>query len=140
MSGAHIELDSTLIQQHLAELNRKLGNLSLPMLSYGEYLNRKTQSHFVANEDPFGNPWERLSENYEKPYNQEKILTLDGHLSGEMTINPHADGLEFGSNMEYAAVHQYGFDGGGIPARPFLGFNEADKQELVDTVVDFLRG
>jgi phage gpG-like protein len=71
-----------------------------------------------------------------------------------------ATSAEWGTNTDYAAIHQFGgviraknakalrFQIGGnwvmkksvtIPARPFLGMDEADETEVVAIVDDWLR-
>lgn len=35
-----------------------------------------------------------------------------------------------GSNLEYAAVHQFGSDDGSTSARPYLGLSDFDRGEI----------
>lgn len=139
MAGAGITIDIN-DAQIIAALNRlqdKMGGLKPMLGDYGEYLLRKTRKHFEDQKGPDGRPWEPLQ--YDKPYNQDKILILDGHLMGELAYNAGETALEFGSNKIYAATQQFGRDEKNIPARPFLGINADDKQELIDTIADYLQ-
>lgn len=54
-----------------------------------------------------------------------KILIASGRLLDSMTYLLIKDGVEIGTNLVYAATHQFGR--GGIPARPFLLMQEEDK-------------
>lgn len=40
--------------------------------------------------------------------------------------------------MEYAATHQFGREGDGIPARPFLGLAQFERVEILDILRDHL--
>ena len=51
------------------------------------------------------------------------------------------DHLEFGTNLEYSATHQFGRDADGIPARPFLGLSDGvwnDEVEIVEILQSHL--
>jgi len=43
-----------------------------------------------------------------------------------------------GSNLEYAATHQFGREADGIPARPFLGVALFEKVEILDILREHL--
>ncbi|MCY1444758.1 Phage virion morphogenesis family protein [compost metagenome] len=63
-----------------------------------------------------------------------------------------SNALEFGSNRIYAAVHQFGalqgafgtsargvpLPWGDIPARPWLGMTDTDREAALDIVQDYL--
>lgn len=69
-------------------------------------------------------------------------------------INGSGDTLEVGSPTPYAAAQQFGMKKGyagetsrgspipwgDIPARPFIGISDADKQSILDTIADHLTG
>jgi phage gpG-like protein len=63
---------------------------------------------------PDGGPWAPLSESYaasKKKRSSGGILQFSGHLLMSMTHNVVGAGdVEWGSNLEYAAVHQFGDD------------------------------
>jgi phage gpG-like protein len=49
--------------------------------------------------------------------------------------------VEWGSNLVYAAIHQFGgeeVDMPGLPARPYLGLSPENETELLAVVNDFL--
>jgi phage virion morphogenesis protein len=56
---------------------------------------------------------------------------------------PSADRVEYGSDIIYSAIHQFGgLTGRGhkveIPARPFLGVRDDDWTEIKETVREYI--
>jgi len=82
-----------------------------------------------------------------KTVNADKILTEHGGLADTLHYNVANDSLEFGSNLEYAAMMQFGgttssqsmFPNQTIPARPFLGINAEEKDEVVRIIEDHIQ-
>ncbi|WP_153114615.1 phage virion morphogenesis protein [Rhodocyclus tenuis] len=91
-----------------------------------------------------------------------RTLTKDGHLSGSINGRAGADFAEWGVNRIYAAIHQFGgtiraksggalkfrLPGGGfavvkavkMPARPFLGVNADDRDDILDALARRING
>lgn len=89
-------------------------------------------------------------------------LTKDGHLSGSISSNTGRDYAEWGVNRIYARIHQEGgvikaksggalkfrMPGGGfavvkavrIPARPYMGVNDDDRDDMLDIVERHIGG
>ncbi len=139
-------------------LNRLLQsgrNLSPVLKDIGEHLLDSTQQRFARQTAPDGSLWQALSPQYQsaKKRNANKILMLDGHLSGTLRWQVSGNTLLFGSDRVYAATHQFGakkgtfgktkgdksIPWGDIPARPFLGLSAADERDIVDIVHDHLQ-
>lgn len=62
-----------------------------------------------------------------------KILTASRRLRRSMTYEADSGGVSVGTNVEYAATHQFGRTSGRgapIPARPFLVIQPEDEQEI----------
>ena len=62
---------------------------------------------------------------------------------GSIHPEAHPDRAEIGTDMIYAAIHQFGgLAGRGhvveIPARPYLGVRDEDWPEIKDAVLAFL--
>lgn len=77
----------------------------------GEYLVGSTRERFRTQSDPRGRGWNPLEPNYRrsKKYNKDKILTLRGHLRSSIRWQPDGPGaIEVGTNLSYAAIHQFG--------------------------------
>jgi len=120
----------------------------------GEYLVGTTKNRFRDQRAPDGTPWAPLSESYRerKKRNQDKILTLDGFLGGQISYRASVDEVLVGSDRVYAGTHQFGakkgsfgttsrgspIPWGDIPARPFLGLSEEDRDVIEGMVSDYL--
>lgn len=116
----------------------KQGNdLTTPLRESGEFLLESTQERFRDMQAPDGEPWEPLSPKTLKHKKRpDKILTETGTLADTLNYLVSGNSLELGSNMEYAATHQFGRDD--IPARPFLGFAPFEEKEVLDIFRDHL--
>ena len=158
MSGISVELDMAELQQIIGQAVVQLNHPQLLFEQVGETLIKIHQDRFARQVSPDGQSWAPLSAWYrdQKSQNQDKILTLRGHLSQTLSYNTTQDGLEFGSNRVYAAIHQFGgtirpkkakaLNVGGrpaksvtIPARPWLGVGQNDQREILNTVKDHLK-
>jgi phage virion morphogenesis protein len=143
MSGAMlpitVQIDDSAIQATLKRLQDRGQHLQPVFRDIGEYLIRSHRERFERQVDPGGHAWKKLSDRYlgEKPYNQDKILVLDGKLMGELHYAPPSETqLDFGTNAIYGATHQFGR--GNIPERKFLGLSTQDKAEIMQTIQDYL--
>lgn len=115
---------------------------------FGSYLVSVASDRFETETGPDGEKWEQ---SYRAKEEGGQTLSKDGHLRNSITHEASADKLEVGSNRIYAAIHQFGgeikpkaakqlaFRIGGhliltdsveMPARPYLGFTDADEVEL----------
>lgn len=122
----------------------------------GAYLVTSTQQRFEREEDPDGTPWpasiRALAEGG-------KTLTDTARLFQSFTHEASPTGVEVGTNLTYAGVHQFGAvikaktDQGlqfrigdrfvtkesvTIPKRSFLGLDDADETEIAAIVGDWL--
>ena len=142
MAGAFVEIDDRQINASLHRLLQVSNNLEPVFRDIGEYLLISHRARFEAQVDPEGHRWEQLSPQYlaEKPYNQDKILVLDGHLMGDLHYDPPApDHLDFGTNKIYGARHQFGWNEQGLHARPFLGVSTEDEAEILAIIYQHLQ-
>lgn len=101
------------------------------MPQLGEYLLASTQDRFKTQTDPDGGAWQALQPRTikRKKYNPTKVLTERGFLRKNLRYQVlNKTTVQVGSNLEYAATHQFGRDK--IPARPFLGLSPQDHQEI----------
>jgi phage virion morphogenesis protein len=160
MAGTRINInfEATAARQSLAGLLSAIQNPAPLLEKLGEYTLGSTRDRFKTQTAPDGSAWAALQPWYQriKARNKNKTLTLDGYLRGQMTWQ--LDGkrkVEVGSNSPYAAVHQFGSDrpqnvqrlrfkdyiprATTIPARPYLGLSDSDRNELVERTLDWLR-
>jgi phage virion morphogenesis protein len=91
-------------------------------------------------ESPDGEPWAPLSPEYAARKGGGEVLEESHSLLDSIQAQSGSDGVSLGSNLLYAAVHLYGDEARGIPARPYLGFSDDDLVELGEVAEDFLRG
>lgn len=154
-----IRIDSNLPQvQRLFQAIRQLGGNPRPILEDIAFLGENsTRERFRSQTAPDGSRWKP---SLRAQLTGGKTLTKDGHLGD--SISSQADDKEavWGANRIYAAIHQFGgtirakdagrlrFNIPGIgwrsarqvqiPARPFLGLSDADRQDILELVNDHL--
>ena len=99
----------------------------------GGYLLLSHEERWDKQVSPDGQAWLPLSDAYRntKPKNKDKILILDGYLKN-LYYQVNGNGLELGTDEKYAATQQFGDPSRNIPARPFLGISQDDKEEIID--------
>ena len=97
---------------------------------------------FENQKSPFGKKWEKLSPRTLKKKRGNKILIESGMLSQSIRGRVSgSNGVSVGSNLAYAAIHQFGGGAGRglkvkIPARPFL---PVENNELPDDLLDDIK-
>ncbi|MDD5762213.1 MAG: phage virion morphogenesis protein [bacterium] len=170
MSGAliEIEVDDRDIREALSRLAAKVRDLTPAMKNIGEYLQRSTWERFGQQKDPSGKPWARLKPSTLARKKTSKILIESSRLRDSIAYRAGSDQVEVGTNVEYAAIHQFGgktrphkikarpgkalfwpgashpvasvnHPGSQIPARPFLGVSDEDKSEILDILRDHVQ-
>lgn len=155
--------DEDAIRQ-LDRLAEHLTDMTPLMQDLGEYLADSTERRFPEGVAPDGTPWapksqatmdayrrrEGRSSNASVPFRP--LYGPSGRLSSEIHYEAQADSVEIGSNLIYAAVMQMGagkgafgtasnntpIPWGDIPARPFLGISEDDRQTIPLIVAEYL--
>ncbi|CDO60811.1 virion morphogenesis protein [Candidatus Phaeomarinobacter ectocarpi] len=142
MAGVDITLtfEDGELRHVVSEARARLSDYSPAMDEIGSYLEDRTLERFETGEAPDGTPWlpsqRALDENG-------KTLVDRGHLLASINYETTPDAVTVGSNVIYAAIHQHGGKTGrglavDMPARPFLGVNDADLQEIELIVADFV--
>ncbi len=151
-----VEIDHLAFTQALAQMAARAADMTPALRGIGEYLRDASEGRFVSQTAPDGTPWRPLNDDYrkEKATNQDKILTLNGYLRN-LHWDASAEEVLVGSNLEYAAIHQFGgvikpktakaLAFGGrvvsqvtIPAREYLGVSDVDANEIEAIVADYL--
>lgn len=92
------------------------------------------QLRLEAGRAPDGTPW-KISLRAAREGG--KTLIDSGHLRASLTHRASRTGVEIGTASIYAATHQFGR--GAIPARPFVGLDDADREDIPDIVSRHLR-
>ena len=98
---------------------------------------------FESKREPNGKRWKPWSERYAKTRKSHHSLLQDtGALADSLTHTVDGKEVVVGSNLVYAATHQWGDEERKIPARPYLsgeGFeDESEREELRDVLREFL--
>ena len=121
----------------------------------GEALVSSTRERFRTSRAPDGKPWKPLAastvksgfkkKDYKKSGGLRKgvaereakrlILVQSSQLKNSITSKAEGTQVMVGSNRDYARIHQKGGQAGRrkkvkIPARPYLGFSDADRHEI----------
>lgn len=130
--------------QALQEKLRGLSNAKLDDLlaTLGGELESQTKRRLSDEEKtgPDGGKWADWSESYAKTRHEgQSLLQGEGHLQDSVQFAVRAAEVELGSNLIYAATHQFGRPDDGIPARPYLGINDDDRRELEELVALWLQ-
>ena len=163
MSGAAFRLQTQLLGADrtgaaFAELLLRGGNMHPVMDEIGNYGVDSTRARIDQGVGPDGQRWK---ESHRARDEGGQTLRMDGHLYDGMTHIVTTMTAEWGSNMIYAGVQQNGahieaksagalrFRIGNrwatkqsvdIPARPFLGFNDTDGDEVEAILFSYLEG
>ncbi|MGE4489277.1 MAG: phage virion morphogenesis protein [Kiritimatiellales bacterium] len=95
---------------------------------------------------PDGDAWPDWSEVYAQTrHGGQSLLFAEGNpgLLSSLTHLVQSGGVEVGSNLVYAAHHQFGSDkpsgrGSGVPARPYLGISSEDAEAIERLCVHFV--
>lgn len=126
------------LEEAVARLMRLDGfNQAELMDEAGALLESSTRGRFDSKTGPDGSPWADWSEDYAASRrDHHSLLVESGGLRD--SIASYATGTEamVGSNMVYAAIHNFGGEpvGINIPARPYLGISDEDERDLSDLV------
>ena len=126
-----VEVDDDVVRRRL----RELGALEIPRAAWdevGQTLVSSTLYRFEEGRAPDGVPW-LPSRRARETGGQTLVDTA--RLRNSITHRASADGVEVGTNVVYAAIHQFGSrrDGSrprGIPARPYLGIDDGDRDAI----------
>ncbi len=157
-----IVIDDRQLVEALTRLERAGGDLKPAMRKIAQTLAKVTEDNFAAEGRP---KWKPLSEvtvhmrlGGSKAYKKDgkltkaaqrrqdagfRILQDTGQLASSITTQADSQRAAIGSNLVYAAIHQFGGDAGhgrkvAIPARPYLPITEDGtlQEEARDEVLE----
>lgn len=139
MAGIHVALDLTPFVHHLDHLSEM--NLRPALEQVGEHILSETLERFDTSTTPDGSPWQP-SQRVLK--HNGKTLLDTGRLQGSVTYKADTQSVQVGTNLDYAAIHQFGSGSlekpKNIPARPYLGLSQSDEIEIKHIVTSHLGG
>lgn len=131
----------------LDQIAQRAANMRPAYQAIGNYLVGETQDRIKRETSPDGSRFQSLAaatvQRKAAKGKIRKILQEEGNLVGTIAAQVQGAGVAIGSNLPYSAIHQYGGRAGRgrkvtIPARPYLGVNEADEAEIVGLIEDHL--
>ena len=118
------------------------------VFAIGELMVTQTKTR-IADEKrgPEGEDWAPWSDAYATTRSaRHSLLVGEGNPGLLESIANHSAGFDaiVGTNLVYAAIHQFGGDTGAghapIPARPYLGLSGENRREIEEMVTDSLEG
>ena len=158
-TGASIEIDIEGKDAAVNALRAAARRLEHPQPLWdlvGALLVKSTQQRFEDGKGPDGNPWPA---SFRTKTEGGKVLLDSGHLRKMITHEASDTQVAVGTNVIYAAIHQFGgvirakmakalhFVLGGkdifvesvtMPARPFLGLEAADLRQIEEEAGNYV--
>jgi len=128
----------------LQSLAERGSNMQSVFQEIGSYLQSEVESNFESETAPDGTGWAGHSTaTLLRRGAGAKKLRDRGHLYGSLSYSASHSQVAVGTNRAYARIHQMGGQAGRgrqvtIPARPFLGLNEENRQEIGRIVNDHI--
>ncbi|MCB1833934.1 MAG: phage virion morphogenesis protein [Geminicoccaceae bacterium] len=156
--SVEIRIEDARVQAALAKLTARGRSLYDPLDDAGAYMESVTLLNFRSGTEPGGAPWLKSIRAREEGG---QTLVDSSRLRDSITRRTSAESVEVGTNVVYAAIHQFGgvirataapwlrFRVGGrwvkkkqvtIPARPFLGAGPEDNAEILRIFRDWIDG
>lgn len=162
MSGIsmQIRVSDAELRAAMGRLMRFVRDPEPALKTVGEALITSTQERMRAERSPDGTGWPALGAEYAASKKSGGMLVESGRLIGSFSRKVDGPRLTVGTNVIYAAIHQFGgtirpkhrsllrFRIGRrqtfarqvtIPARPFLGISAEDRDEIEEIFQDHAR-
>lgn len=151
------EINMTFAEALLRDLDAALTDLTPVMDRLGEQLTRSTKERFKEGTAPDGTKWAPKSATtlarYGAKADARPLFGPTGLLSQQIFHQADAQSVEWGSNLIYSAVMQFGaakgafgtmsngasIPWGNIPARPFIGVSAEDEVQIIDILSEWLQ-
>ncbi len=124
----------------------------------GAYGVSSTQQRFIDGQGPGGINWKK---SFRARQQNGQTLRADNHLFNSLTHDFNDSSVSWGTNIPYAGIHQHGgtirpkaakklafklangrfvmTDKVEMPARPFLGIDDDDGDEIKNIAVDWMK-
>ena len=154
-----ITYDDKEVRQELIRLARAAADMSPAMRQIANHLQASAERSFEIQANPAtGAPWAPLSKTTVARRKKigkgpTPILVQTGFLRRSLHAEHGKDYAIAGTNVIYAATHQFGakqgqfatkkgrpIPWGDIPARPFLGLRDQERKHIRNPILNHLRG
>ena len=127
-----VEFDTSKLEKFIDSLSKF--NPSELLDNIGAMVETQTLDRFESKTDVEGKQWQEWSPKYKKSERGIDILRNTQRLFGSINYQVKGNKVEVGSNVEYSAVHNYGYEKQNIPKRSFLGISK-DNEHNIDNLV-----
>lgn len=108
----NIRVEDSQVQALLNRLSASVRNMSPALKEVGDALKTNIQLGFNAEKSPYGDAWAKLKPATLKARRKKgagaKILRDTGRLVNSITRSADANSVTVGTNVPYAAIHQFG--------------------------------
>lgn len=135
MAGSFVQLDIS-IDEQLKDVTRELlalGHSLAPVQSeIGEHLLETHQARYKEEVDPQGHAWAELADSTIAGKGNNRILQDRGTLRDTYRYQISGNQLFFGTDLIYAATHQFGREDDGIVQREHLGLSPEDPAAILE--------
>lgn len=149
MSGAFVTTEMVGLDAVLDRLNA-LGQprrIAEGLANIGGLIENQTKARFDERRAPEGEAWAPWSETYAAGrHKKQSLLVASGAFRDSIAWDLTGDALRVGSNMVFAALHQFGGTDAmapgpaAVPARPLLGLSRENIDEIEDAMADWIDG
>lgn len=141
MTGVTLEVNTKDLDRIQRRLNRLAGFSAAQLLAdIGGHVESSTRRRIGQEKvGPGRQRWASWSPAYAATRHAgQSLLQGEGDLLDSISSLVIGDTVEVGSNLVYAATHQFGDDSRSIPARPYLGLSSEDVSGIDRLSVDAL--
>ena len=149
MTGVSVDIDDRQVKDALSRLIGQVTDLRPVLDKLAKVVVTRADLSFRGQQSPDGAPWQKLSDATlrRRRGSSAQILKDTGRLASSISAQPaSAHEVIVGTNVEYAAVHQFGNPANRmyntprgnpapIPPRPFLptdGLPDEDRDAMID--------
>ncbi|WP_457571295.1 phage virion morphogenesis protein [Desulfovulcanus sp.] len=151
-----INVNTKALDMALQDMEKRMSNLTPVMEEIGEIIVSSAQENFER-QGRYSSPgswkggsnkWKPLKpatikQRMRKGYWPGKTLQQRGRLKSSIGYRAGKNSVEIGTNLAYAAIHQFGGRAGRnltaeIPARPYLVVQEEDLEEIREIITDYI--
>lgn len=141
--GARLEVTWDTLELDVASAS--LGNQYDLMTQLVQCISNQSKERFETQIDPDGKPWKEWHPAYAKTVRNPNASILRQSGALQRSIASQGFGPKtgiVGTKLAYAGTHQYGGKtkkGWRVPARPFLGISDSDREELRELAKNWIK-
>ncbi|NVK42113.1 MAG: phage virion morphogenesis protein [Oceanospirillaceae bacterium] len=143
MSGASLTFDVQGLPQLKARIDKLASRSNFNELLEGVGAEIESQTHRRLQEEkksPDGESWQAWSDGYaQSRHSGHSLLMNEGELDDSIQFLVVGDEVHVGTNLIYAAIHQFGGEdvGKDIAARPYLGLSDENVKDIEALINDW---